>query len=45
MNTQTDSPSTEDELEDAKTQGQKTPAEQAVINQEEDLESGKENPV
>jgi hypothetical protein len=45
MNTQTDSPTTEDALEEANAHEQKTPAEQAVINQQKDLESGKENPT
>jgi hypothetical protein len=44
MTDHTDVPSTEETLQEAKKQEKKTPAEQAVVNQEEALKSGAENP-
>ena len=45
MAKQTDIPSTDETLQEAQEHDEKTPAEQAVVNQEKDLETGAENPV
>jgi len=44
MAQQAETPSTEENLQEAQDHEQKTPAEQAVVKQEEDLKSGAENP-
>ena len=45
MAQQDQTPSTEQHLHEAEDHDEKTPAEQAVVNQEKDLETGAENPV